>query len=61
MNRIAARVGFGFPIAAAYRIFFVINTGSSLDLFISAAASVVLQHALDAEKSTGQPPGEVLP
>ena len=27
----------------------------------SAAASVVLQHALDAEKSTGQPPGEVLP
>ncbi len=27
----------------------------------SAAASVVLQHALDTEKSTGQPPGEVLP
>jgi hypothetical protein len=27
----------------------------------SASASVVLQHALDAEKSTGQPPGEVLP
>ena len=27
----------------------------------SAAASVVLQHALDAERSSGQPPGEVLP
>jgi hypothetical protein len=26
----------------------------------SAAASVVLQHALDAEKSNGQPPGEVV-
>ena len=27
----------------------------------SAAASVVLQHALDAERSSGQPLGEVLP
>lgn len=27
----------------------------------SAAASVVLQHALDAERWSGQPPGEVLP
>ena len=33
----------------------------SRDMIDSAAASVVLQHALDAEKSTGQPPGEVLP
>ena len=33
----------------------------SRDMIDSAAASVVLQHALDAEKSTGQPLGEVLP
>ena len=31
----------------------------SRDMVDSASAAVVLQHALDAERSTGEPPGEV--
>lgn len=31
----------------------------SRDMIDSASAAVVLQHALDAERATGQPPGEV--